>query len=161
MSMINRHRLAENLDYTCESQWKCERMPQRGGEIASRMPKPKPDLAIAFKSESILESFQRNDLGDYIQTMCPEAHREGQGDRAFHFLSIEVKGAAGDVANCRAHRQNFNTATQALHNMFIFMRMAGNELLDAFFKKVRFYSVVATSRTFCVRVHRAVRVEKG
>jgi hypothetical protein len=133
MDLIDRHQIADTLDYTCESQWQCERMPQRGGEAAKRMPKPKPDLAVAFKTDSILETYQQGDLGDHLQTMCPETLKEGQGDRAFHFLSIEAKGASGDLANCKAHRQNFNTATQALHNICVFMRMAGGELLESFF----------------------------
>lgn len=161
MDLIDRHQLGGTLDYTCESQWQCARMPQRGGELANRMPKPKPDLAVAFISKPILPSFQQADLGDFRNTMCPENVKEGQYHRAFHFLSIEAKGASGDIANCKAHRQNFNTATQALHNMYFFMQKAGTEQLKGFFEKVRFYSVVATSKSFFVRVHRAVRVEKG
>ncbi len=93
--------------------------------------------------------------------MCPESAKENHRGRAFHFLSIEVKGASGEIANWTAHRQNFNTASQALHNMYFFMNEAGPETLEAFYKQVRFYSVVATSGIFHVRVHRAIKLEKG
>lgn len=161
MDLISRYQHADTLDYTCESQWDCFRMPQRGGELAKRMPMPKPDLAVAFKASAILSTFQQADLGDYINIMCPEVFKEDKCDRAFHFLSIEAKGASGEIANWKAHRQNFNTATQALHNIYFFMKMAGEKELEVFYKTVRFYSVVATSTTFYVRVHRAVEVEEG
>jgi hypothetical protein len=161
MDLISRYQLTDTLDYTCESQWDCVRMPQRGGELAKRMPMPKPDLAVAFKASAILSTFQQADLGDYINIMCPEVFKEDKCDRTFHFLSIEAKGASGEIANWKAHRQNFNTATQSLHNMYFFMKMAGEKELEEFYKTVRFYSVVATSTTFYVRVHRAVKVEDG
>lgn len=162
MELIDRHQLAHTLDYTCESPWTCaSTMPQREGAIAHMMPKPRPDLAVAFKSTSILPVFQQNDLRSWRSIMCPESAKETDGARAFHFLSIEAKGASGQIANWTAHRQNLNTATHALHNMYFFMSEAGPDILEAFYKKVRFYSVVATGVDLHVRVHRAVEVPKG
>jgi hypothetical protein len=161
IDLISRHQLANTLNWICESQWCCPSMPQKGGDLASRISKPKPDLAVAFQAEAILPPFQLSDLGDFRGIMCPELFMEKKRDRAFHFLSIEAKGAKGDLANWKAIRQNFNTATQALHNIYFFMNKAGEEYLKEFYKKVRFYSVVATSTTFYVRVHRAIKVDKG
>jgi hypothetical protein len=162
MDMINRHQLADTLDYTCESQWTCpSSMPHRNSELANRMPRPKPDLAVAFKADSLLSTFQQEDLDKWRSIMCPESSKEVKRNRAFHFLSVEVKGASGQLANWTAHRQNFNTATQALHNIYFFMERAGEEMLAAFYEKVRFYSIVATSGIFHVRVHRAIELEKG
>ncbi len=159
MHLISRHQLGDTLDYTCESKWDCVPMPQRGAELARRMPMPKPDLAVAFKASALLGIYKQPDLGDYMNLMCPEKFREDKCDRAFHFLSIEAKGASGKIANWDAHRQNFNTATQALHNIYFFMKMVGGKELEQFFTKVRFYSVVATSSIFHVRVHRAIEIE--
>jgi hypothetical protein len=160
IDLISRHQLANTLDWTCESQWCCPSMPQKG-ELGNRVSKPKPDLAVAFQAEAVLPFFQLSDLGDYRGIMCPELYREKKCDRAFHFLSIEAKGARADLSNSKAIRQNFNTATQALHNMYFFMKMAGEEHLKIFYEKVRFYSVVATNATFYVRVHRAIKLDKG
>lgn len=159
MHLIGRYQLAASLDYTCESQWDCLRMPQRGGEAGLRMPMPKPDLAVAFRASALLDVCEQADLGDYRNIMCPEVFKEDTCDRAFHFLSIEAKGVSGETSNWKAHRQNHNTASQALHNIFFFMNMA--QELEAFYETVRFYSVVATSSTFHVRVHRAVNVDSG
>jgi hypothetical protein len=162
MDLINRHHLEDTLDYTCESQWSSpSTIPQRDSALASRMPKPKPDLAIAFKGTSLLSRFRQADLQNYRGVMFPESSKQVKRDRAFHFLSIEVKGALGENENWSVHQQNFNTATQALHNMFIFMKLAGKEALEEFYKKVRFFSVVATSKAFHVRVHRAIRLDEA
>lgn len=162
MDLINRHQLAGTLDYTCESQWTCpSSMPEMNTELASRMPKPKPDLAVAFKAKSLMPFNQQKDLDKLRCIMCPESSKEVKRDRAFHFLSVEVKGASGPLANWVAHRQNFNTATQALHNIYVFMNLAGKEALNMFYEKVRFYSVVATGFSFHVRAHRAVELKEG
>ncbi len=162
MDFINRHHLENPLDYTCESQWSSEcTIPQRNSTIASRMPKPKPDLAVAFKTKSILGSFQQADLRVYRSLMCPESSTRDKRDRAFHFLSIEAKKNSGQIGDAEAQDQNFNTASHALHNIYFFMKMAGQESLKLFYEKVRFFSVVATGRSFHVRVHRAVEVQDG
>lgn len=162
MDLINRHHLTSTLDYTCESVWKCPpTIPHRDIELAKRMPMPKPDLAVAFHANSLIAWFQRQDLKQWRSVMCPESSKEDKRDRAFHFLSIEVKGAQGTNANWIAHRQNFNTASHALNNIWFFMDKAGKEMVEAFYKTVRFYSVVATGKVFHIRVHRAIELEKG
>ncbi len=162
MELIDRHQLSDTLDYACESPWTCiSTMPQRKSDFGHLMPKPKPDLAVAFKADSLLPILQQNDLRSWRSIMCPESAKETNRARAFHFLSIEVKGAPGKIEDWTAHRRNFSTASQALHNMYFFMNEAGQEMLEAFYKQVRFYSVVANSGIFHVRVHRAIKLEKG
>lgn len=162
MDLINRHHLENALDYTCESQWSSEcTIPQRNSTLASRIPKPRPDLAVAFKTKSILGSFKQADLQVYKSLMCPESSARDKRDRAFHFLSIEAKKNSGQIGDAEAQDQNFNTASHALHNIYFFMKMAGQEFLKLFYEKVRFFSVVATGRSFHVRVHRAVEVQEG
>jgi hypothetical protein len=162
MELIDRHRLKDTLDYTCESKWTSQStIPQRTSSLASRMPKPTPDLAVAFKAETILSDFKQNDLRIDRSVMCPESSKQVKRDRAFHFLSFEVKGASGEVENWTANEQNLNTATLALHNMYFFMRMAGEKELQDFYAKVRFFSVVATTKAFHVRVHRAIKIDEA
>ena len=78
--------------------------------------------------------------------MCPEASEQSKDKRAFHFFSMEAKGPQFMPEDNVGYRQNFNTASQALHNMYKFMKRA-NEL-KIFFTKVRFYSVMATGSGF-------------
>jgi len=51
----------------------------------------------------------------------------GQKDRAFHCFSVEVKGKLGQIGNTEAEFQNLNTASQALHNMYLLMKEAAEE----------------------------------
>jgi len=69
-----------------------------------------------------------------------------------------VKGWQGDLGNQVAFCQNLNTASQALHNLYVFLQKAGDERV--FYEKVRFYSAVATTAGFEVRVHRAFELSE-
>ncbi len=158
MDIIDRHKLAYELDWVCESAWTCRRMPQKVSGLPNQCQTtpPKPDLAVAFKTKCVMgDKTELIDLGSLKGHMCAELAKDANDGRAFHFFSMEVKGAQGDLANRAAYCQNFNTATQALHNMYLFMEKAGME--DAFFATVRFFSVIATTACFKVRVHRAVK----
>ena len=42
-----------------------------------------------------------------------------QTERAFHFISIKVKGKRGKTGNYKAAGQNLNSASQALHNKVV------------------------------------------
>jgi len=159
MDIINRHGLADSLDWICESEWTCNRMPRKMKPGAVEVVMPKPDLAVAFKTSSLINDFQMIDLGDFRSHMCPENFKLDKEDRAFHFFSIEAKDKKAASANEIANNQNFNTASQALHNIYRFMAKSGK--LDIFYEKVRFYSVVATSAGFQLRVHRATELSKG
>jgi len=158
MDIMNRHKLDQVLDYTCESQWTSPRMPHPPEGWASKMAKPKPDLAVAFKFESVIGREYVAKLKGWKGYMCPEISKENKDRRAFHFFSLEAKGSQFSVGDTVGNRQNFNTASQALHNIYMFMAKA-NEL-EIFLSKVRFYSAMATSSGFEIRVHRAVLVDE-
>ena len=158
VDVINRHKLGDSLDYTFESTWTCEPMPRLKSSDSYVMAAPKPDLAIAFKTEAVLPEIGLPRLKSFISYICPEAYKEGKDDRAFHFFSLEAKGAQFATGDFIGFRQNHNTASQALHNMYMFMKLANRE--QQFFKDVRFFSTTGTSSGFQFRVHRAVKVEE-
>ena len=157
MEIIERDELNENLDFMCEAPWWAERMPSRND--SGRLAQPKPDLAVAFRTTSLLPvncsfpSLMR--LGQLNGHIFAEGMKKGEIDRAFHFFSIEVKGKRGQIGNTEAEYQNLNTAAQALHNIYVIMKEA--ELEQDFFEEVRFFSVVATAACFELRVHRPTR----
>jgi hypothetical protein len=129
INVIDRHKLDPELDWVCESAWTCMRMPQKisGALSQYQTAPPKPDLAVAFKTKSIIDKTELIDLGFFKGHMCAELAKEANDGRAFHFFWMEVKGAQGDLANRVAYCQNFNTASQGLHNMYVFMKKADKE----------------------------------
>ena len=80
--------------------------------------------------------------------------------RIFHFLAVEAKRAMLDLDSPQALHQCLNNASQALHNMFEFFRSAGPDHEEVFYKKVRFFSVVANRKGILVRIHRAIKKPK-
>lgn len=116
-----------------------------------------PDWQVQYsdRKNTSLTSVMR--LGSICGHVFAEGMKKGDLDRTFHFLSIEVKGKGGQIGNTEAEYQNLNTAAQALHNMYVVMQEA--EMEDTFFENVRFFSVVATTAGFELRVHRATRLE--
>lgn len=157
MEIINRHKLGDCLKYSCESLWICQPMPKKKSENFDRMAAPKPDLAVSFRTSAVIDELRRNRLSYLTQYISPESLKEDKIDRAFHFFSMEVKNAQTSSKDNIALRQNFNVASQALHNIYMVMRLAKME--DFFFREVRFFSVTATCSGFHVRCHRAVRVD--
>lgn len=159
MEILERHELDEKLDYICETSWRTERRIP-GRDISRKLSQPKPDLAVGFSTTSLLPegatlaSISR--LGSLQSHVCAEGTGEGEVDRAFHFFSMEVKGKHGQLGNSEARLQNLNTAAQGLYNLYVVMKEAGME--SEFYNKVRFFSVVATTSGFEVRVHRAVKL---
>ena len=156
MELLDRHNLADTLDYVCESVWKCGPIPRTNniGTITRKISQPKPDLAMAFKTSCLISDLALGKLGAFKAHVCPESRKGSSASRAFHFFAIEVKGMQAEISNSTAHLQNLNTASQALHNMYLIMRKAGDEA--KFFRDVRFFSAIATTACFEVRVHRAV-----
>ena len=159
MEIIERDELNEKLDFMCEAQWYADRMPRRND--LTKLAQPKPDLAVAFKTISLLPvnctlpSLMR--LGKTRSHIFAEGLNRGEVDRAFHFFSMEVKGKRGHIGNTEAEFQNLNTAAQALHNVYVVMKEA--ELEQLFFDEVRFFSIVATAACFELRVHRPMRLD--
>lgn len=92
-------------------------------------------------------------LGKLVSKACPHMG-ETRLSAVFPFLSIESYTDNQDSA----FRKNLNTASQALHNMYLLMRAADNAI--DFFEKVRFYSAVISSEYLELRVHRAVKLDQ-
>lgn len=159
------------LDFAVESIWNCPPMPTEAAKKSEKLlTRPMPDLAIAFRRESLFTS-------DHSWKVFPSATRkimcyEGIGGedtyRAFHFLTIEAKRAYTGVDDKVAIYQSLNNASQALHNMYEFFREAdmgidetgndtenGDKYRKIFFDEVRFFSVVATAGAMKIRIHRA------
>ena len=157
MSILNRHSLDDKLDFVCEEPWNAWRMHSEDPLL--RLAPPKPDLAVAFRSEKLLDEMRDiRRLGYLKGRMCPEGCSKDQKDRAFHFFSLEVKGKRGMISNSVAENQNLNTASRALENIALLLEETGD--LDTLFKDVRVFSAVATTVGFEVRVHRAIRLSR-
>lgn len=160
MDLINRHELDRKLDYICEAVWTSRRIPARTRQ--TQICQPLPDLAVAFRTPTLIPGGALRNLsplGGLKGHMCPEGNGKGQKDRAFQFPSVEVKGKRGQKGITEAEFQNLNTASRALHNIYLFMKEAGEE--RKFFDHVRVFSAVATFAGFDVRVHHPVSIRKG
>ncbi|KAI9848077.1 MAG: hypothetical protein M1837_001179 [Sclerophora amabilis] len=156
MDFIDRHRLGDELDYICESTWCCARMPRREREGMVPMCLPTPDLSVAFKTDLLIPLDSEFVLQKFKGQMFPDAQTEVEQVRAFPFLSVEIGSTQARQVHTTGDRQNLNTASQALHNIYMIMKEAGHA--QKFFDKVRVFSIAATAMTFRVRVHRAYRV---
>ncbi|KAI9874696.1 MAG: hypothetical protein M1830_009389 [Pleopsidium flavum] len=164
MTILNRHKLDDKLDYICEAIWISERFPCKDcKEKECKISKPQPDLAVAFKTTSLLpdDAFTPDlrRLGLLIGHMFPEGEIVSKSERAFHFFALEVKGKRGTIDNTVAEFQNLNTASQGLYNMYRCLKEAND--LDTFFKEVRFFSALATTESFSLRVHRPLRLRSS
>lgn len=164
MTILNRQELDDKLDFNCEAQWISGRFPcpEACMENACQITKPKPDLAVAFQSRSLLPAngfmadFER--LKIWQCDIFPEGNQEFNNERAFYFFSMEVKGKRGQIDNQKAQFQNLNTASQALFNIYRCMKRVND--LDTFFNKVRVFSAVATIEGLSLRIHRPIRLDK-
>ncbi len=163
MTILNRQELDGKLDYNCEAQWISGRFPcpEPCAEKACQITNPKPDLAVAFLSRSLLPTngimpdFER--LKIWQSDMFPEGPQEFNNERAFYFFSMEAKGKRGQIDNQAAHFQNLSTASRALFNIYHCMKRV-NEL-ETFFDKVRVFFAVATVEGLSLRIHRPIRLE--
>ncbi|KAF2179600.1 hypothetical protein K469DRAFT_798766 [Zopfia rhizophila CBS 207.26] len=161
MSFLDRHNLNPVLDYACEETWQNDpgsSLPRLNLVKKKKLSKPKPDLAVAFTTESLLPDYEDRlaleRLG-FLQThMCPEGSEDGQMERALHFFFVEAQGK--EALRDEAELQNLNSASLALHNIYCFMREAGEEA--RFFKQVRVFSATAAYDHFSVRIHRPDRI---
>jgi hypothetical protein len=77
--------------------------------------------------------------------------------KAFLFFTIEAKKASASIDDSVARKQNLNNASQSLHQMYEFFKDAGPQHEEEFFAKVRFFSVVSSTKGFAIRIHRATR----
>ncbi|KAI0965164.1 hypothetical protein F4678DRAFT_467829 [Xylaria arbuscula] len=85
--------------------------------------------------------------------MCPDGYIQ----RCFPFIFIEAKKGFYDLTP--ALMANMHSASQALFNIFVWMRVAGHK--DEFFSDVRVFSIAINAERFALRVHRAQAAEEG
>ncbi|KAI9846228.1 MAG: hypothetical protein M1837_004217 [Sclerophora amabilis] len=138
--------------------WECAQMPSSNEN--SRLPRPSPTLAFSFNVETFLPEgcdLARKQLEKWQGHLCPAGMQDDDNTDAFHFFSAEFHKAGSAVTSQEARNQILNTAAQGLHNIYVFMRLAGEESI--FFEKVRFYSAVATQSGFDIRVHFPIKLE--
>lgn len=83
MEIISRHKLGDDLKYSCESIWTCKPMPKRNSESPDRMAARKPDLAVSFRTGAVIDELRRNHLSHLTRYISPESLAEGKIDRAF------------------------------------------------------------------------------
>jgi len=137
MHIIDRKSLRDSLDYTCETLWTCERIPQKHYPSPIVLPRPMPDICVGFREDQLISELANINLEQFHNYMFPEIVQKERSQRAFPFFSMEATGLQDDIMDSAAIRQNWNTASQALHNMYVFMMISGHE--KAFFKEVRFF----------------------
>ncbi|KAF2189117.1 hypothetical protein K469DRAFT_684366 [Zopfia rhizophila CBS 207.26] len=154
MDLIDRCHLDSILDYVCKVPWIAKPVPTKDRSV--EIVEPVPDLAVAFRTISIKNEKYLPELRSLRTHMCPEGVVDDSCERAFPFFSVEVKGKRGDIEV--AKKQNLITASQALYNMYLFIKET--DYINVFFDQVRFFSVAAAGNYFEIRVHRAVEVEE-
>ncbi|TGJ78162.1 hypothetical protein E0Z10_g10600 [Xylaria hypoxylon] len=167
MSMIDRHRFIYGsldnqrvIDFAVERPWTCPPMPTRASRLQFQskfLTQPKPDLAIAFRTEYLIPQHWESLPEATRKIICYEGEGETQTARSFHFMTIEAKTSFTDTDSRVARAECLNNASQSLHNMYEFFKEAGEEHVDVFFNRVRFFSVVSTTRGIRIRIHRACR----
>ena len=163
LKLIARHDLEENLDWICEAQWDCPELPRRQklpSAFELSISKPKADLAVAFKTRSIISQFQDIYFESLLTQIRPEkSARPGvsREDRSFHFFAVEaMRTSASDPEKIALH-QSLNVASLALRNLYALFREA--DMQDVFFEKARFFSATAGAYGVTIRIHRAMKAE--
>ena len=130
MEAINRHAIEKDpdyasLDYACKSQWNCCSMPHTIRSVmAQRLAKPRPDLAFAFRTHSVMDRRHLLRLENWTGYMCPEAIKEDKIPRAFHFFAMEPKGAQHTPGDYVGFRQNLNMANLCTTSIRSWKRLA-------------------------------------
>ncbi|KAI1292692.1 hypothetical protein F5Y03DRAFT_375373 [Xylaria venustula] len=158
MSILNRHQISDKFDFNCEGAWSL-----RSSYYAlpstekNTVPSPKPDLAIFCRFNSLVGRgpyWKSTPIPDDLKLcMSPDGYIQ----RCFPFIFIEAKKGFHDLTP--ALMANMHSASQALFNIFVWMRAAGHQ--DKFFSDVRLFSVAINAENFALRVHRAQAAEEG
>ncbi|KAJ2984431.1 hypothetical protein NUW58_g6061 [Xylaria curta] len=151
LSIIDRWQLNDMFDFNCEGHWSLQGeypLPSIQG-VEDKVSGPKPDLAIFFNTEALLGSDGFSAPIPPILKSCifPDNYIR----RCFPFVFIEAKEAFHDITT--ALYTNMHSASQALFNIYTWMRKAGQT--DAFFQSVRLFSIAINAEKVIVRTHRA------
>ena len=165
MNLISRQCLiyqqdTSHLDFTVEGLWTCPPMPTRDYYLDHAFcTQPKPDLSISFKRTALIDDATWIWIPSGTARLAEyESSANGGSSRIFHFFTIEGKRDITSTDDPVAKRQSLNSASQSLHNMYEFLKDAGQEYENKFFDQVRVFSAVATADGLLVRIHRAERI---
>lgn len=94
VDIIGRDGLGDKLDYTCEAPWKADRMPSCNESVQPAQ--PKPDLAVAFKTLSLLSSHAFRArimrLGKLSSHICAEGLGQRRQKPRISFLLCRSQG---------------------------------------------------------------------
>ena len=174
VSLIARHFLIyekevngeQLLDFSAEELWTCLPMPSRGlwrlemdPDVDEKfLTQPKPDLAICFNRNAVIEHSLWDSLPDATKGLACFENQDSGMSRIFHFLTVEAKNATTSLEDQQALSQSLNNASQALYNFYEFFQDAGPTHKQIFFDKIRFFSAAANTQGILIRIHRAVEI---
>lgn len=170
MSAIDRHDffgLKQHLDYSVQLGWVSEAPLSRDseGDLVPNpdLDAPKPDLAVAFRLDSIVQSHDYDTtLNALPATMRHHAMPENittpqDSTRAFPFLMINALGNDAPYDDGAATERSCSDAAHALFNIWMFVK-DHEDLRCLFFERVRVFTAGGNGEKFWVRVHRAERL---
>ena len=156
VSVFHPYWLDSMFDYNTEGQWnqpKDVRIPSTKDDEVTQ---PKPDLMITFKRKSLTENISAPIPTELESCISPD---DNDLKRCFPFVFMEVKKAGSDLKE--AYLANLHSAAQALYNIYLWMVRASDPNTEAFFQKVRVFSLVFNAQDLSVRVHRVSRKADG
>lgn len=157
MSVIDRFDFQNTFTFTCEDQWKKnEQFSILASSTSDELTRPKPDLALSFERGAIRGDLRwptyPADLADCL--------RPGQADHIwFPFFFMEAKRR--DDSLLAASIKNLVSASQALFNIYQWMRRCSSELAERFFADVRVFTMDINVGTMVLRIHRAELSPEG
>ncbi|KAL9105892.1 MAG: hypothetical protein Q9227_009003 [Pyrenula ochraceoflavens] len=154
MSIIDRYDFKDLFTFSCEERWTLEDdylLPTLGSP--NRIQQPKPDLAIYFRQDAFTDS----KLVAYPINLSKCLHPGANGEeRWFPFFFLEAK-KADDAIRRSAQERNLHSASQALFNIYQWMR-GHADTEKSFFENVRIFTIALNAEDIRLRIHRA---EKG
>ena len=156
ISIIDRYDFRGLFAFSCEEQWSIR--PDfliRPTRTKSKITQPKPDLAMSFNRSALNDS----DFLDYPLELGKCLHPGNRGrERWFPFMFMEAKRDDNSLRD--AFEKNLHSASQALFNIFQWMRLF-SELEEQFFKDVRVFTIVLNNEDMLLRMHRAEKSSEG
>ncbi|KAI0904609.1 hypothetical protein F4823DRAFT_633865, partial [Ustulina deusta] len=153
MSIIDRCHLKTLFDFNCEGLWSlppASRLPSTNGP-KDVITGPKPDLAIFFRFASLVGTDPFSESASIPQELKSCINPDGHTLRCFPFIFVEAQKAFEGIQP--AALANMHSASQALFNIWTWMKRAGQD--EIFFKDVRVFSIAVNAEQFIVRAHRA------
>ncbi|KAB8338815.1 hypothetical protein FH972_021759 [Carpinus fangiana] len=158
MSAIDRSQLAPKFTYDCETMWtdKSAHLLPSLSEAWKRPKSPRPDLLLAFSSETLLGDLPEHTDHIVAEEVLPCIHPDQVPHRSFPFLFMEVKKRNADFE--MGLLDGLNAASQALYNIHICMKKAKDTTR---FNEIRTFSISINASDVIARVHWAEMTPGG